>query len=67
MVTVLVEGAPEVTVNCAGEKEHLAATGRPLQARVTVPLKLFVGTALITAVTDDPSATVRLEVEALNP
>jgi hypothetical protein len=67
MVTVLVEGAPEVTLNCAGENEHLAATGKLVQDRETVPLKLLVGTALTTAVTEDPSATVRLEAEALKP
>jgi hypothetical protein len=67
MVTVLVAGAPEVTVNDAGEKVQVAASGRVLHARATVPLKLLVGTALTTAVTDDPSVTVRLEADALKP
>ena len=67
MVTVQVEGTPAETIACAGEKEHLAARGKLVQARATVPLKLLVGTALTTAVTDDPAATVRLEVEALKP
>ena len=67
MVTVQVEGTPAETIACAGAKEHLAATGKLLQARETVPLKLLVGTALTTAVTDDPAATVRLEAEALKP
>lgn len=67
MVTVLGAGAPEVTVSCAGEKEHLAATGKLLQARVTVPLKLLVGTALMMSGTEEPSVTAMAEVEALKP
>jgi hypothetical protein len=67
MVTVLVAGALAATVKDAGEKEHLAARGTVLHVRVTVPLKLLVGTALTTAVAEEPSATVRVEVEALKP
>ena len=67
MVTVLGAGAPEVTVSCAGEKEHLAARGKLLQARVTVPLKLLVGTALTISGTEEPSVTVMAGAEALKP
>ena len=67
MVTVLVAGAPATTVSCAGAKEQVAASGRPLHARATVPLKLLVGTALTMAVADDPAVTVAAEVEALKP
>lgn len=67
MVTVLGAGAPEVTVSCAGEKEHLAARGKLLQARVTVPLKLLVGTALTISGTEEPSETVMAGAEALKP
>ena len=67
IVTVLVAGAPEATVKLAGEKVQVAASGRPLQASATVPLKLLVGTALTTAVAEEPAATVAAEVEALKP
>ena len=60
-------GAPATTVNCAGEKLQVAASGRPLQARATVPLKLLVGAALTTKVADDPAVTVVPEVEAVKP
>ena len=55
MVTVVVAGAPAVTANDVGEKEHVAACGRPLHARATVPLKLLAGAALRTNVADDPA------------
>lgn len=67
IVTVLVAGAPATTVSCAGAKLQVAASGRPLQARATVPLKLLVGAALTTNVADDPAVTVLAEVEALKP
>jgi hypothetical protein len=67
MVTVVVAGAPAVTANDVGEKVQVAASGKPLQARATVPLKLLVGTALRTNVADDPAATVAPELDALKP
>ena len=68
MVSVLVAGAPATTVNCAGEKVQVAASGRPaLQARATVPLKLLAGAALTIAVADEPAVTVAAEVEAVKP
>ncbi len=66
-VTVLVAGAPEVTLSCAGEKVQVEAWGCAVQARATVPLKLFVGMALMTKVADEPAVTVSAEVEALKP
>ena len=66
-MTVLVAGEPEETLSVAGEKLQVAAVGRLAQARVTVPPKLFVGTALTTAVTDEPAETVRADAEALKP
>ena len=67
MVTVLVAGAPEVTPSVAGEKLQVAARGRLVQARVTLPLKLLVGTALTTAVADEPSVTDKADAETLKP
>jgi hypothetical protein len=67
MVTVVEAGAPDVTASVAGAKVQVAASGRPLQARVTLPLKLFVGTALTMSGMEEPSATVMTEVEALKP
>ena len=58
MVSVVVAGAPAVTFSEAGENMHVAASGRRLQPGATGPLKLFVGAALITNVSDDPAATV---------
>jgi len=66
-VTVLVAGAPEVTFSCAGEKVQVAASGRPLQASATAPLKLLVGTALTTTVVEEPAVAVAAEAEALKP
>src|SRR5882757_1606565 len=67
MVRVVVAGAPAVTASDAGEKAQVVASGRPLQARATVPLKLFAGAALRTNVADDPAATVAVEAEELKP
>src|SRR5271170_3375667 len=67
MVTVVVAGAEEVTFNCGGEKVQVAATGRPLQARATVPLKLLVGAALTMNVAEEPGLTVAVEAEVLKP
>src|SRR5271170_6460765 len=67
MVTVVVAGAEEVTFNCGGEKVQVAASGRPLQASVTAPLKLLVGAALRTTVAEEPAATVTAEAEAEKP
>src|SRR3979411_1229590 len=67
MVRVVVAGAPAVTASDAGEKVQVAASGRPLQARATAPLKLFAGAALRMNVAEDPAATVAAEAEELNP
>src|SRR5438067_13306891 len=67
IVRVVVAGAPAVTFNDAGENAQVAASGRPLQPSVTVPLKLFVGAALRTNVADDPALTVAPELDALKP
>lgn len=67
MVTVLVAGAPEVTLRLAGEKVQVEAWGKPVQVSATAPLKLLVGTALMTAVAEEPSLTVSVELEALKP
>jgi hypothetical protein len=66
-VTVLVAGTEEETLSCAGEKVQVAARGRVVQARVTDPLKLLVGRALIVKVAEEPSVTVAAEVEEEKP
>jgi hypothetical protein len=66
-VTVLVAGAEEETLSCAGEKVQLAARGRVVQARVTVPLKLLVGRALTVKVVEEPAVTVAADIEEEKP
>ena len=65
-MTVLVAAAVGVMVRVLGEKVQVTPTG-PLQARVTLPLKLLVGTTLMVAVVELPAVTVAAEVEALKP
>ena len=59
MVTVLVTLAAEVTVREAGEKLHVASSGSPVQARLTVPLKPLLGAILMVVVALDPVVTVK--------
>jgi len=58
---------PSDTASDVGEKVQVAAWGKPLHARATVPLKLLAGAALTTNVADDPAVTVAAELDALKP
>ena len=65
-MTVLVAAAVGDTVSWLEEKVQVMPTA-PLQERVTLPLKLLVGSTLMVAVVELPDATVATEVEALKP
>ena len=67
MVTVLRALDIGETESWLGEKLQVAPAGRPVQARVTVPLKLFVGATLTTIWLEDPAAIVGTELDALTP
>jgi len=64
---VLVAVAVGETVSCDGVKLHVEDVGSPEQAKVTVPVKLLVGTTLMVAWAEVPAETVRAAVEALKP
>ena len=64
---MLAAAAVGETVSCDGVKLHVADVGSPEQAKVTVPVKLLVGTTLTVAWADVPAETVRAAVEALKP
>ena len=67
MVTVLVALAAGDTESWLGEKVQVASEGRPLQLKLTLPLKLLVGAALTMNCVEAPAATVAVCVEALRP
>ena len=67
IVTVLVATAVDETVKELGEKEHVALIGKPLHARVTVPLNPFTGATLSVAVVEFPAVTVAAPADALKP
>jgi hypothetical protein len=50
-----------------GEKEHVAAAGRPLHASETAPVNPFVDTTLVVTVVELPAETVADPAEVLNP
>src|SRR5581483_1785729 len=65
MVSVVVAGAEELTVSEVGVKMQAAPAGRPLQEKVTVPLKPLTGAAASVAVAELPAGTVAPGAEAL--
>ena len=67
MVTCVVETALEATVTLEGEKLQVAPVGRPLQEKVTLPLKPLTGATPSMAVPELPVVTVMAGVEALRP
>src|SRR5580698_3706911 len=68
MVTVPSAGALAETASDDGEKLQVALRGRPLQARLTVPLKLLVGATLMVAGgVAFPATTVTVGLPVLKP
>jgi hypothetical protein len=66
IVTFVVLGAVALTERGLEENVHETPTG-PLQESATFPLKPLVGTTLTVADMLEPSVTVAVEVDALNP
>src|SRR6185437_11013974 len=68
MVICVVETALEATLTVEGEKLHVAPEGRPVQKKVTPPLKPLTGATLTVMGAEElPLVTVVAPVEAVKP